>query len=66
MLTCASEVPCDSLSIVVPTLNEQDNIGRTLDIALSKYSGTKGPELIVVDGGSKDRTMEEARKRGAR
>ncbi len=47
------------LSVVVPTLNEELNIDRTL-----RYIHCIDPlaELIVVDGGSKDKTVEIARK----
>lgn len=47
------------LSIIVPTLNEELNIGRTL-----RYVSCMDPlaEVIVVDGGSKDKTVEIARK----
>ena len=47
------------LSVVVPTLNEELNIQRTL-----RYVRCIDPlaELIVVDGGSKDKTVEIAKK----
>ncbi|MDP3742386.1 MAG: glycosyltransferase [Candidatus Micrarchaeota archaeon] len=47
------------LSVVVPTLNESLNIGRTL-----RYIRCTDPlaELIVVDGGSTDGTVEIAKK----
>ena len=47
------------LSVVVPTLNESLNIGRTL-----RYIRCVDPlaELIVVDGGSTDGTIEIAKK----
>lgn len=49
------------LSIIIPTLNEQDNIARTLKRATER--GTH--EIIVVDGGSRDRTLEIARAHDA-
>lgn len=49
------------ISIVVPTLNEETEIGITID-ALERLSGEK--DLIVVDGGSEDRTAEIAAGRG--
>ncbi len=47
------------LSVVVPTLNEELNIGRTL-----RYIRCFDPlaELIVVDGGSSDKTVQIAKK----
>ncbi|HJP91358.1 MAG TPA: TIGR04283 family arsenosugar biosynthesis glycosyltransferase [Pyrinomonadaceae bacterium] len=52
-----------SVSVIVPTLNEERSIGCTLS-ALAKVRGDV--ELIVVDGGSGDRTTEIARELGAR
>jgi len=49
------------VSIVVPALNEEAALGATLD-ALAKLRGEK--EIIVADGGSKDRTIEIARRCG--
>ncbi len=47
------------LSVVVPTYNEELNIGRTL-----RYIRCIDPlaELVVVDGGSKDKTLKIAEK----
>ncbi len=50
------------LSVVIPTLNEQDNIQNCL---ASVYSGIPY-EVIVVDGGSDDATGYLAKKSGAR
>jgi rSAM/selenodomain-associated transferase 2 len=50
------------LSIIIPALNEEEQIGATLD-ALGGMPGEF--EVIVVDGGSRDRTAELARSRGA-
>ncbi len=46
------------ISIVVPTLNEEVSITRTL-AALNALAGEK--EIIVVDGGSTDATCDRAR-----
>ena len=51
------------LSIIIPTLNEAHSIGATLD-AVAEVRGHT--EVIVVDGGSLDGTVEIARGRGAR
>jgi rSAM/selenodomain-associated transferase 2 len=51
------------LSIIIPALDEARDIGATLDAA----ARVKGDvEVIVVDGGSADETVEVARRRGAR
>ena len=46
------------LSIIMPVLNEGDGIAASLD-ALADLR-TLGTELIVVDGGSRDATVEQA------
>ena len=48
-----------SLSIIVPTLDEETRIGAALS-ALAPLR-QRGAEVIVADGGSRDRTMEIAR-----
>ncbi|HUI94718.1 MAG TPA: TIGR04283 family arsenosugar biosynthesis glycosyltransferase [Xanthobacteraceae bacterium] len=48
-----------ALSIIVPTLNEEAGIVPTLQ-ALSSLRA-RGAEVIVVDGGSRDRTAAAAR-----
>jgi len=52
------------LSIVIPALNEEDNIKVTID-TLNKSKITFPYEIIVVDGGSGDATICEARQREA-
>ncbi|HDZ22160.1 hypothetical protein LCGC14_0253760 [marine sediment metagenome] len=49
------------LSVVIPTLNEANNIEATIRSATAV-----GVEIIVADGGSSDNTPELARKLGAR
>ena len=44
------------ISIIIPTLNEQENIAKCL---ASTYSASNA-ERIIVDGGSRDRTVEIA------
>jgi len=46
------------LSIIIPTLNEEKNIGRLLKSI--KRQGFKDYEIIVADAGSKDKTLEIA------
>jgi glycosyltransferase involved in cell wall biosynthesis len=56
----ARETP--AISVILPALNEADNIGRTIARALYALSGTADTyELIVVDDGSNDDTYERAR-----
>ena len=52
------------LSIIIPTLNEEFNIGATID-ALKKDGINCRYDIVVVDGGSDDNTVEESRQRGA-
>ena len=51
------------LSIIVPTLNEEDRLSNTLE-ALQALAGDK--EILVADGGSEDRTVEIAIRAGVR
>ncbi|HLX07004.1 MAG TPA: TIGR04283 family arsenosugar biosynthesis glycosyltransferase [Thermoanaerobaculia bacterium] len=54
------------VAIVVPTLNEEATIARTLPAAQAALAPLAGDELVVSDGGSVDRTVEVARSLGAR
>ena len=45
------------LSIIIPTLNEEDNIGGLLKYLLEN-APHENVEIIIVDGGSKDRTQQ--------
>jgi glycosyltransferase involved in cell wall biosynthesis len=53
------------LSVVVITYNEEANIGRTLASVQPLVSDGRG-EIIVVDSGSTDRTVEIAKSYGAK
>src|SRR5262252_526482 len=53
------------LSVVIITCNEEANIGRTLRSVQPLVADGKG-EIIVVDSGSTDRTVEIAKSFGAR
>src|SRR2546423_11493974 len=53
------------LSVVIITFNEEANIGRTLTSVQSLVADGKG-EIIVVDSGSTDRTVEIAKSFGAK
>jgi len=50
-----------TLAIVVPTLNEEEAVRRLLPAVLAAAD-----EVIVSDGGSRDGTVEAARRLGAR
>jgi rSAM/selenodomain-associated transferase 2 len=55
------------LSVIVPMLNEEREIARTLDAVAAGASGVEViVEVIVVDGGSSDRSRDQARPRCAR
>ncbi len=54
------------LSVVIPAYNEEDGIASILDRVLSiktrlNAAGIDGPEVLVVDDGSKDKTAEIVR-----
>lgn len=57
------EVQAGKLSIVIPALNEAAQLEQTLQAI-----GTAGPqvEIILVDGGSDDRTLDIAQDHGCR
>jgi glycosyltransferase involved in cell wall biosynthesis len=58
-------LPPVSLSVVIITSNEESNLGRTLESVRPLVADGKG-EIIVVDSGSTDRTVEIAKSFGAR
>jgi len=51
------------VSVIIPTLNEEKSIGETMDQIPKDFADL---EIIIVDGLSKDRTVEIARGKGAR
>jgi rSAM/selenodomain-associated transferase 2/rSAM/selenodomain-associated transferase 1 len=57
----ASEADLNQISVIIPALNEAESIGSTVATAAEG----KPLEIIVVDGGSSDRTAELAREAGA-
>jgi len=53
-----------TISIITPTYNESDNIGKLVSY-LKEHGGGGLIEIIVSDGGSADATFEKARNAGA-
>lgn len=57
-----SSIPAKSFALIVPTLNEGDNIGLLLDSVQSALESVSNPyTIIVVDDGSTDATREIVR-----
>ncbi|MBN2016441.1 glycosyltransferase family 2 protein [Candidatus Dojkabacteria bacterium] len=52
------------LVIFMPAYNEEESIGQVLS-SIPKVKGFSEQEILVVDDGSKDRTAEIAKKKGA-
>lgn len=52
------------ISVVISALNEEKSIGRFIDSI--KKSSYRNFEIVVVDGGSKDRTKKIAKSKGAK
>jgi len=53
------------ISVIIPVLNEEQNIGELINLLKEKNSGYVS-EIIVVDGGSSDQTPEIASRAGAK
>lgn len=64
----APRPPARLLSLVIPSLNEEEGIGAVLDEVPREALAKQGwdVEVIVVDGESKDRTRDIAKAKGAR
>lgn len=58
----AAGKPRPQISVVIPALNEASGIARSIASAARE----PGVEVIVVDGGSRDKTVQVARREGAR
>jgi glycosyltransferase involved in cell wall biosynthesis len=56
------------ISIVLPTINEEKGIGKTIDAIDKKYlkKNKWEYEIIIIDGDSKDKTQEIAKNKGAK
>ncbi len=55
-----------TLSFIIPTFNEEQNIGDTIDKIVHNSGALWPSEIIVVDNGSKDNTIKIARGRSAK
>jgi rhamnosyltransferase len=55
-----------SISVIVRARDEAARIGRCLELLAEQDTGGRGVEVIVVDSGSADRTVEIAGEHGAR
>lgn len=53
------------ISVIIPTLNEEAQLGACLSSLLPGVEAGLFRELIVSDGGSSDRTVEIAKEWGA-
>ena len=53
-----------SLSIIIPTLNEALNLKRLLPFLLAQIGENEQTEIILVDGGSDDDTVQWAKEKG--
>jgi rSAM/selenodomain-associated transferase 2 len=53
------------ISAIIPSYNEEENIGTLIDYLNRVHAGALN-EIIVVDGGSSDRTPEIVQEKGAR
>ena len=55
------------VSVIIPTMNEEEAIGKVLDDVHAALGTTSEPyEILIVDTNSKDRTVEIAKEKGAR
>jgi glycosyltransferase involved in cell wall biosynthesis len=57
---------CPKLVVVLPALNEEATVGRAVRQIQESLVNFVEPEIIVVDDGSIDRTVERARETGAK
>jgi glycosyltransferase involved in cell wall biosynthesis len=53
------------LLVMMPALNEEASIGAVLDRVPRQIDGVSSVEILVIDDGSTDRTVEIARSHGA-
>jgi len=53
------------ISIIIPALNEEDQIGELITYLYNNSTSKHIAEILVVDGGSNDNTVSLAKKTGA-
>ena len=53
------------ISIIIPTLNEAAFIGKLLNHLFTNSHDPSGIEVLVIDGGSSDATIQLAKEKGA-
>ena len=54
------------ISIIIPTFNEEQNIGNVIRHLLKRNELSTDLEIIVIDANSKDNTAREAESAGAK
>ena len=47
----------ETISIIIPTLNEANRIGGTIELVIQNAKKLDLIEIIVADGGSNDQTV---------
>ncbi len=65
----STHLQTSDISIIIPTLNEESQIGnwqRLRSLAVGHDTGALPCEIIIVDGGSSDQTVSLARSQGFR
>jgi len=67
-LSCSIGQSMKSVSIIIPAINEEEGIEKTISAIPRQKLKEMGysVEIIVIDGGSKDRTAELATRAGAK
>lgn len=58
-------MPEKKISIIIPVFNEEEILGSTLEQLKKKCAGYVG-EILIVDGGSTDNTVQTAAEGGAK
>ena len=61
-----STISFNRISIIIPVLNEASVIGKLLEHINGNTTSTQIQEILIVDGGSEDNTVEISKKFGAK